>query len=78
MCVTMERDSNRPKEPRKAFTVILMREEDGELQVFLLKQSGGSGFFPGNYVFPGGSVDPEDWNPDLWEAHVDMDPKEVS
>jgi len=78
VCVTMKKDSTRPKEPRRASTVILIREEGGELQVFLLKRSGGSGFFPGNYVFPGGTVDPGDGNPKLWKAHVDMDPKEVS
>jgi len=74
----MKKDSNRPTEPRKASTVTLIREEGGELQVFLLKRSGGSGSFPGNYVFPGGTVDPGDGNAELWEAHVDMDPKEVS
>jgi len=78
VCVTMKKDSTRPKEPRRASTVILIREEGGELQVFLLKRSGGSGSFPGNYVFPGGTVDPGDGNAELWEAHVNMDPKEVS
>lgn len=47
------------------------------LQVFLLERSGGSGSFPGNYVFPGGTIDPGDGNSELWKAHVDMDPKEV-
>ncbi|UCG66605.1 MAG: NUDIX domain-containing protein [Deltaproteobacteria bacterium] len=74
----MKKDSTRPKEPRRASTVILIREEGGVLQVFLLERSGGSGSFPGNYVFPGGTVDPGDGNSELWKAHVDMDPKEVS
>lgn len=78
VCVTVKEDSTRPKKPRRASTVILIREEGGEPQVFLLKRSGGSGFFPGNYVFPGGALDPEDRNPELWKAHVDMEPKEVS
>jgi 8-oxo-dGTP pyrophosphatase MutT (NUDIX family) len=74
----MKKDSTRPKEPRRASTVILIREEGGVPQVFLLERSGGSGSFPGNYVFPGGTVDPGDGNSELWKAHVDMDPKEVS
>lgn len=78
VCVTMKKDSTRPKEPRRASTVILIREEGGVLQVFLLERSGGSGSFPGNYVFPGGTVDPGDGNSELWKAHVDIDPKEVS
>jgi 8-oxo-dGTP pyrophosphatase MutT (NUDIX family) len=73
----MKRDSSRPKKPRRASTVILIREARDEFQVFLLKRSSGSGFFPGNYVFPGGALDPEDRNPELWKAHVDMDPGEV-
>jgi 8-oxo-dGTP pyrophosphatase MutT (NUDIX family) len=73
----MKKDSTKPKAPRRASTAILIREEGGELQVFLLKRSGGSGFFPGNYLFPGGTVQPGDGNPELWKAHVDMDPKEV-
>jgi 8-oxo-dGTP pyrophosphatase MutT (NUDIX family) len=74
----MKKDNRRPKKPRRASTVILIRDKGGEFQVFLLKRSGGSGFFPGNYVFPGGALDPEDWNRELWKAHVDMEPKEVS
>jgi 8-oxo-dGTP pyrophosphatase MutT (NUDIX family) len=73
----MKKDSTRPKEPRRASTVILIREEGGELQVFLLKRSGKSGFFPGNYVFPGGTVNRGDGTPELWKVHVDMDAKEV-
>lgn len=27
---------------------------------------------PGNYVFPGGMVEPEDEGTEIWKAHVDM------
>jgi hypothetical protein len=33
--------------------------------------------FPGYYVFPGGAVDTEDKDPDLWMKYVDMDMDEI-
>jgi len=62
---------------RPASTVILVRERGGELQVYLLKRSAESAFFPENYVFPGGAVDREDRVDDLWEDRVDMAPQEI-
>lgn len=70
--------SDKSKEPRRASTVILAREKGGEVQVYLLKRSDRSAFFPGNYVFPGGMVEPEDWDTQLWKAHVDMDLEGIS
>lgn len=67
-----------PKTPRSASTVIFTRHHNGELQVYLLRRSSRSGFMPGNYVFPGGTVDPEDRAPGFWKAHVDMDSKSIS
>jgi 8-oxo-dGTP pyrophosphatase MutT (NUDIX family) len=64
--------------PRPASTVILVRQHGGELQVYLLKRSQKSRFFPGTYVFPGGEVDPEDRDMSLWIPHVDMDLEEIS
>ena len=51
-----------PTEPREAATVILLRdrEEDGSLEVLLLRRSAESRFMPSVWVFPGGSLDPED------------------
>ena len=72
-------DANSTSEkPRRASTVILARERAGEVQVYLLKRSDRSAFFPGNYVFPGGMVEPEDWGTRLWKAHADKDLKEIS
>lgn len=62
----------------RASTVILVRHKGGELQVYLLKRSPQSGFMPGNYVFPGGTLDAEDRDFGLWKAHVDMDTEEIS
>ena len=60
------------KELRPASTIILVREHEGELQVYLLKRSKGSGFFPGNYVFPGGAVDSEEWDAESWKDCIDL------
>ncbi|MBW1997992.1 MAG: hypothetical protein JRJ29_08530 [Deltaproteobacteria bacterium] len=62
---------------RPASTVVLAREEKGELQVYLLQRSGKSGFFPGSYVFPGGAVDTGDGMPDRWEDYVDLTALEI-
>ena len=59
--------------PVPAATVILTRQNAGELQVYLLKRSVNSGFMAGNYVFPGGIVDPEDGDAMRWKDHVDLD-----
>lgn len=66
-----------PVVPVRASTVILIRDTDGPFQVYLLKRSSRSGFMPGNYVFPGGTVDPEDMGFDFWKEHVDMDPGQI-
>ena len=57
----------------EAATVILTRERAGRLQIYLLKRSAKSGFMAGNYVFPGGRLDPEDRDIDLFESHSDLD-----
>ena len=47
--------------PMKAATVILLRERESEgFEVFLLKRHEKSSFMGGNYVYPGGRVDPDD------------------
>jgi len=63
--------------PRPASTVVLLREERSDLQVYLLKRSAGSWFFPGSYVFPGGAVDSEDTTNEFWLKHVDLDPARI-
>ena len=45
---------------RPASTVILIREREEVFQIYLLKRSEKSRFFPGYYVFPGGAVEEED------------------
>ncbi|HET6999063.1 MAG TPA: NUDIX hydrolase [Solirubrobacterales bacterium] len=53
-----------PSEPRPAASVVLLRRGgkhgDRKLEVLLLKRSGDAKFMPNVWVFPGGSVDPDD------------------
>jgi len=57
----------------EAATVILTRERTGKLQIYLLQRSTQSGFMAGNYVFPGGTLDAEDRDTDLFALHSDLD-----
>jgi 8-oxo-dGTP pyrophosphatase MutT (NUDIX family) len=61
------------EKPRPASTVVLVRAQNKGFQVYLVKRSGQSGFFPGTYVFPGGTVAPDDRDADLWLRHSDLD-----
>jgi len=55
-----------------AATVILAREHQSALEIYLLKRHAGSGFMAGNYVFPGGILDAADWNLAVWQNHLDL------
>ncbi len=57
---------------RQASTVILVREKNKALEVYLLKRSTKSGFMGGLYVFPGGVADPEDFGFDCWAPYIDI------
>jgi len=57
----------------EAATVILTRERAGRIQIYLLQRSSKSGFMPGNYVFPGGALDPEDRDINTFKAYSDLD-----
>ncbi|MEZ5184097.1 MAG: hypothetical protein R2702_19865, partial [Acidimicrobiales bacterium] len=54
-------------ELRDAATVLILRDGDEGLEVFMLKRNLNSDFVGGAYVFPGGAVDPHD-------RHVDLEP----
>lgn len=48
---------------RDAATVIVLRREGGDPPRVLMGQRGeGAAFMPSKYVFPGGALDPDDWN----------------
>jgi 8-oxo-dGTP pyrophosphatase MutT (NUDIX family) len=55
---------------RNAATVMLLRDHDGMLEVFMMKRTSRAAFAGGMYVFPGGAVDSDDSGADL-AAHCD-------
>jgi len=60
-----------PVEPRHASTVVLLRDGDGRpggLEVYLLRRHVDMAFAAGMCVFPGGGVDPRDF-----DAHIGWD-----
>jgi 8-oxo-dGTP pyrophosphatase MutT (NUDIX family) len=51
-----------PAEPRDAATVVLMRSGSGGLELYLLRRQTTMAFAGGMCVFPGGGVDPRDFD----------------
>jgi 8-oxo-dGTP pyrophosphatase MutT (NUDIX family) len=66
-----------PAKITPAATVILTREVAGKLQVYLLKRNVKSGFMAGNFVFPGGKVEAEDRQFDVFKSYSDLAPAEI-
>ena len=57
-----------PVEPKDASTVVLLRpgdDREGGLEVYLLKRTANMAFAAGFCVFPGGGVDPRDFDHDI-------------
>lgn len=52
--------NHQPAEPALATSVVLLREHDGSLEVYLLRRHDRMPFAAGMTVFPGGRVDPGD------------------
>ena len=52
-----------PAEPRDAATVVLLRPGAGGSEVYLLRRQTSMAFAGGMCVFPGGGVDPRDFDP---------------
>lgn len=65
-----------PPEPRDAATVILVRpaaRDATRYEVFMVRRPATSAFAPDAYVFPGGTLRPDDWPPP--DAPVDLPPE---
>ena len=52
-------------EPRNAATVVLLRPSDAGPEIYLLRRQVSMEFAGGMFVFPGGSVDPRDFDADV-------------
>src|SRR5690349_24651184 len=63
--------SETPAEPRLAATVILMRPGRSGPEVYLLQRQTSMAFAGGMCVFPGGGVDPRDFDSDVAWAGPD-------
>lgn len=66
------------KKPIPAATVILVRDDEKGLQVYLIRRSGKSSFMAGNFVYPGGKVDTVDRRASAWKDHVDLDSRSIA
>jgi 8-oxo-dGTP pyrophosphatase MutT (NUDIX family) len=71
-----------PAEPRDAATVVLLRAGDSGPEVYLLRRQTSMAFAGGMCVFPGGGVDPRDFDhqiawagpaPEEWAARLGTD-----
>lgn len=72
-------DSSRaPVTPRDAATVLLLREAPKRFEIFMVKRHGKSGFMAGAHVFPGGTLDPADLEPDMLAHMEGRSPEEAA
>ncbi len=55
-----------PVRPRRAATVLLLRDAPGGPQVHMLRRRASMAFAGGAYAYPGGGVDPRDERPVRW------------
>ena len=55
--------SSTPVTPLDASTVLLIRDSDDGIEVFMVVRHSKADFASGALVFPGGKVDPEDADP---------------
>ena len=78
-----------PADPRDSASVVLIRQGADGVEAFLIRRVPQMAFAPGFTVFPGGSVDPDDWAclqesagappcPDRWQARFQDAPERVA
>lgn len=58
----------------EASTIIPVRQGAAGLEVYLVRRGAKASFMAGNYVFPGGMVDPADRDVKLWAGVADLGP----
>lgn len=71
----------KPAVPKRAATVMLLREAEADFEVFMMRRASTMEFVPDAVVFPGGSVDALDYGacpwhgpaPSVWAAAIGCD-----
>lgn len=66
MTLTPQLPVGEPVTPRQASTVMLVRDDTGPLEVFMLRRVATMAFAASQHVFPGGGVDPRDADETPW------------
>lgn len=64
-----------PPRPRPSSTVILLRQGEGDVEVFMVRRSPRSEFAASVYVFPGGSVCADDQSPQVERVCAGLSPE---
>jgi len=59
-----------PVVPRPAATVVFLRDQRDRCEVLLVQRSARMSFHAGSWVFPGGSIDPEDYSSARVDDHL--------
>ena len=62
---------------RDAATVIVLREQEEDFEVFMVRRHGATEFLANRYVYPGGQLDPEDCTEDAAEHVEGLTPEEA-
>jgi len=68
---------NAQKSLRAAATIVLAREGAGGMEMLLLRRNPDAAHFGGAYVFPGGTLDPGDLDPQIRERVIGLTPQEA-
>lgn len=63
---------------RDAATILVLRQRQDQLEVFMVKRSKKSAFMPNIYVYPGGALDPKDCNLDAFTLSEGISSEDVT
>ena len=67
-----------PVVPRPAATISIVRDAAEGFEVLMMQRSMAADFMPGAYVFPGGGIEAEDLDPELYARCIGLDDAQAS
>jgi len=67
-----------PVVPRPAATISVVRDTADGFEVLMMQRSMAADFMPGAYVFPGGGIEQEDLDPELYALCAGLDDAQAS